>query len=279
MYRNSPIGLFFVFRSIMKTVDEKKLTRLFADLPIGTVRYFDRLPSTSTTAMEWIVQHPAEYSLVVADHQTAGYGRNQRSWHSTAGASLSFSLILYPTLQELQTLPLFSALAAVAVCVALESCSSTIKAQIKWPNDVLLDGKKCAGILCESRWQGENLAGLVIGIGVNVSAASIPPASSLLFPATSLDDALGISMDRWGFLHAILEQLFLYRTSFPSGAFMKDWQARLAFMGQSVTISLNSGQNHQGIMQGVDEQGHLVLKEKTGQLLHFSLGDVSLRPA
>ncbi len=263
----------------MKTVDEKKLTRLFADLPIGTVRYFDRLPSTSTTAMEWIVQHPAEYSLVVADHQTAGYGRNQRSWYSTAGASLSFSLILYPTLQELQTLPLFSALAAVAVCVALESYSSTRKAQIKWPNDVLLDGKKCAGILCESRWQGEHLAGLVMGIGVNVSAASIPSASSLLFPATSLEDALGVNMDRCGFLHAILEQLFLTRASFPSGAFMKDWQARLAFIGQPVTIRLNSGQNHQGIMQGVDEQGHLVLKEKTGQLLHFSLGDVSLRPA
>ena len=261
----------------MEGVDEKTLVQQLADLPLGEIHFFNELPSTNRTAMEWITQHPLEYSLFVADHQTAGYGRNQRSWFASAGASLSFSLILYPTRQELQALPLFSALAAVAVCTALETCFSTEKAQIKWPNDVLLDEKKCAGILCESRWQGSINEGLVMGIGINIRSAAVPPATDLLFPATCLEDALGVSVDSWKFLHVILEQLLHYRGFFPSSTFLQTWQNRLAFRGQVVTLTSNDGQQ-QGIMQGVDEQGFLVIKEKSGRLHHFSLGDVSLRP-
>jgi len=263
----------------MKAVDEKTLAKQLADLPLGELRYSDRLPSTNTTALEWVAQCPPEYSLVVADHQTAGYGRNQRAWHAQAGASLSFSLILYPHPEERLALPLFSALAAMAVCTALDAFKPSPQAQIKWPNDVLLDGKKCAGILCEAVWQGNVLSGLVMGMGVNISSAALPPASTLLFPATCLEDVLDKKMDRWEFLHHTLKQFIHLRKSFPSSSFVNDWRTRLAFLGQPVTITSIDGKSHHGIMQDVDEQGYLVLKEKTGQLLSFPLGDVSLRPA
>jgi len=263
----------------MKAVDEETLSKLLADIPMGKLLYFNRLPSTNATALEWVAQRPPDYSLVVADHQIAGYGRNQRSWHAHAGASLSFSLILYPHPEEQQSLPLFSALAALAVCTALDAISPSSQAEIKWPNDVLLDGKKCAGILCEAVWQGTTLCGLVMGVGVNISSAALPPVSSLLFPATSLEDAFGKNMDRWEILHCILEQLLHVRNSFPSSTFLNDWRTRLAFLGQPVTITSTNGQTHSGIMQDVDEQGYLVLKEKTGQQLSFPMGEVSLRPA
>ncbi len=242
------------------------------------MRWHDTLPSTNTYALEWLRDFPPEYSLIATDQQSAGYGRNQRSWHSRAGASLTFSFIVHPNQVEQGVMPLFSALAALAVCKAIASYPPNIDISVKWPNDVLLNGKKAAGILAEAAWQGDQLMGLVIGIGVNMQPTSLPPADELLFPATSLEQTIGCSIDRWDLLYHILQAFVALRTSFPSPEFMDAWRCKLAYLGEEVTISKIGKECQKGIFIGVDEQGYLLLKEKNGRISTFPLGDVSLRP-
>lgn len=258
-------------------MQQEEPAHLLDDLPLGEVRFFSELPSTNTSALEWLAKKPAEYSLLVADRQTAGHGRFHRAWHAAAGASLSFSLILYPSPIEQDVLALFSALAALAVTQALESFHPSTAVQIKWPNDVLLDGKKCCGVLCEATWQADSLGGLVIGIGVNVGRRSLPPVQDLLFPVACLQDALDPPPQRWKVLHAILQNLIELREIFPSPLFLSQWQERLAFLNQAVTIS-NGDQKTEGVFTGTAANGDLLLRQKNGRQLVFPLGDVSLRP-
>ena len=259
-------------------MSENNFNRPLRDLPVGHRRHFTSLPSTNRYALEWIHEHPPEYSLVICDEQTAGYGRHQRIWYAQPGASLTFSLILYPTNLEIKELPLFSPLAALALCNALRSKGENVEAMVKWSNDVLLDGKKCAGILAEAVWQGNSLMGLVIGIGVNLCPIALPPQEKLFFPATSLEETLGEKVDRAALLHDILENLFALRSIFPSPEFLQCWRQRLAFLGQPVSISNPAGETHTGIFQDVDKHGYLLLKDKAGRLRSFPIGDVSLRP-
>lgn len=259
-------------------MNQKELAVLLHDLPLGEIRWYDSVASTNTCALEWLQEFPPEYTLVATDQQTAGYGRNQRSWHSQTGASLTFSFIVHPNQTEQDAMPLFSALAALAVCAAIASYSSKVDVSVKWPNDVLLNGKKAAGILAEAAWQGNQPVRLVIGIGVNVQPASLPPSDELLFPAISLEQAIGSSVDRWDLLHRILHAFLELRAIFPSPEFMDAWRCKLAFLGEQVTISKMGEESQHGIFMGVDEQGYLMLKEKSGRISTFPLGDVSLRP-
>lgn len=258
-------------------MQQAELARLLDDLPLGEVRYYPELPSTNTSALEWLPAHPMEYSLLVTDQQTAGYGRFKRAWHAAPGASLTFSLILYPTPLERDFLALFSALAALSVAQALDSFQPAEPVQIKWSNDVLLAGKKCAGILCEATWQNDQLAGLVVGTGINVGKTSLPPAGDLLFPAACLQDVLDPPPHRWELLQRVLQNFFKLREIFPSPFFLSQWQERLAFINQAVTIT-NGDQKTDGIFVGTADNGDLLLQQKNGRQLSFPLGDVSLRP-
>lgn len=255
-----------------------KIRSVLEDLPLGEIRYFENLNSTNTYALEWVKEHPHELSLVVAGQQTAGYGRNQRAWHSHQAASLTFSVILYPSKEEKAHLPLFSPLAALAVCTAIERFDINKDVEVKWPNDVLVNHKKCAGILSEAVWDEADLRGLVIGIGINTGAAAIPDDKDILFPATSLETEFGAGIDKWKILHDVLQKLIELRQYKRTTTFIKQWSKRLAFIDRPVVISDPSGMKKQGILVGVDNDGNLLLNEKSGQQSSFSIGDVSLRP-
>ena len=259
-------------------MNEKELAAYFYDLPIGDVRWYENTSSTNTRTLEWLRESPTEYSLVITDRQTAGYGRNQRIWYSQSGDSLTFSFIVYPDHKEQERLPLFSALSAVAVCNTVSTYSPTAVVSMKWPNDVLLEKKKVSGILAEAAWEGNNLKGLVIGIGVNINKSSLSPEKKMLFPATSLEETLGKRFDRWQVLHDILRNFQQLRPLISSQEFIKIWQKKLAFLGEPVSISDTGKEIRSGIFLGVNEQGHLLLKEKSGRIVTFPLGDVSLRP-
>lgn len=260
-------------------VNKDELAALLHDLPLGELRWYESIPSTNACALEWLREFPKEYSLVATNHQTAGYGRNQRPWHSTASASLTFSFILYPNQSEQGAVPLFSALAALSICDAVASFSPSAKIAIKWPNDVLLDGKKGAGILAEAAWQGRSLMGLVMGIGVNVRPAFLSSATQeLLFPATSLEECIGKLVERWELLHRIMAAFIARRDNFQAHAFMNAWREKLAFLGEEVTLSRTGKELQHGTFLDVNEQGYLLLKEENGRISTFPLGDVSLRP-
>jgi len=259
-------------------MQKEEFNHLLDDLPLGEVRYLPEIPSTNASALEWLSAHPLENSLLLTDRQTSGYGRFKRPWHAAAGASLTFSLILYPTPIEQDRLPFFSALAALSIVQAVDSFQTAVATQIKWPNDVLLDGEKCAGVLCEATWQNDQLSGLVVGMGINVGKASIPSSGELLFPAVCLQDALQMDVERWDVLHRVLQNFFSLRDIFPSPEFLDLWRSRLAFLEQLVTITTTENEQTNGIFVGAADNGDLILEQKSGRRCSFPLGDVSLRP-
>lgn len=253
-----------------------QLIRQLAGLSIPEIRYFDSTGSTNDEALAWLEAGAADGSLVVAEQQTKGRGRLGRSWVTNPGAALAFSLVLRPAGDEIEQSMLFSPLAGLAVCQALQGLD--LPAEIKWPNDVLLSRRKTCGILAESSWHGDQLEGLVIGIGINVAPESIPPAGELLFPATCVEDHLGQPVDRGMLLRQVLIEFFSWRKHLGSQDFFQAWQERLAFKNETVHL-LNSGSEPiAGVLLGVDEKGNLRIRISTGDVKIVSVGDVHLRP-
>ncbi|HEY5901320.1 MAG TPA: biotin--[acetyl-CoA-carboxylase] ligase, partial [Anaerolineales bacterium] len=123
-------------------MDEKTLRAALRDLHLGELRFFPTLSSTNDEALAWAAQGAPDLSVVVADEQTAGRGREGRKWFTPPGAALAFSLLMRPAQPETAYFPRVVGLAALSVLEALRGFSLT--AQIKWPNDVLLDGRKVA---------------------------------------------------------------------------------------------------------------------------------------
>ena len=220
---------------------------------------------------------------MVADEQTAGRGRFNRRWVTRPGAALAFSLILRLAPEEISHLTLFSPWGALAVAQTLES-RFQLRPQIKWPNDVLLSGRKISGILAEISWTGTVLEGVVLGIGINVTRASVPPPEDLLFPAGSLEEACDHPLERWQLLRDVLETLILWRPRLGTAEFYQAWQERLAFRGEWVIIKAGDGSapDLRGQLIGVDPDGSLRLRPEgaePGSEITVRVGDVHLRPA
>jgi BirA family biotin operon repressor/biotin-[acetyl-CoA-carboxylase] ligase len=252
------------------------LHSILTGLPLGGLRYFDSIGSTNDEALAWARAGAPDFSLVVADTQTAGRGRIQRRWVTNPGAALAFSLVLWPAPQECQCLPRFSPLGAVAVRQALAVVFG-LPAEIKWPNDVLLGRRKVAGVLAEMAWEGPTLPALVLGIGVNIAPSAVPPPAGLNFPATCVEIVLGQPVDRWVVLRAILECLLAWRPRLCTEAFLKEWQAHLALRGEWVCIGATGGDDLIGVVQDINADGSLRLLDKDGKELSVSVGDVHLR--
>jgi BirA family transcriptional regulator, biotin operon repressor / biotin---[acetyl-CoA-carboxylase] ligase len=247
----------------------------FDDLPLAEVRYYGSIGSTNDIALEWAQAGARDLSLVVADEQTAGRGRLNRRWLTPRHSALAFSLIIRPDSRSMQTPGLFSPLGALSVALALEEFLM-LTPQIKWPNDVLLNGQKTAGILAEAVWEDLSLRAIVLGIGVNVASDSIPPPAEVLFPATCIEAAAGRRVDRYQLLENILSALVLWRERLGLPEFMAEWQKRLAYRGQVVTINQVGQPARHGRIMGVGYDGSLVLQNGTEEF-HVLAGDVSIR--
>jgi BirA family transcriptional regulator, biotin operon repressor / biotin---[acetyl-CoA-carboxylase] ligase len=260
-------------------MDTHTLTRTLDGLGLGEIRFAEQVSSTNEVGMMWLGQGAPDLSLVVADEQTAGRGRFDRRWVTRPGAALAMSLILRPTSADAERLRLFSALGAFGVADALEGLYA-LAPQIKWPNDVLLNSRKVAGILVETAWTGDRLEGMVIGIGVNVSPQAVPPPEEVQFPATSVEDALGRAADRWELLREMLSRLVYWRGRVGSPEFYAAWDGRLAFRGEWVHIV--SGYDTRGDLEGrilgINPDGSLRLANPEGHELCVDIGDVHLRP-
>lgn len=253
------------------------LSKALDGLPLTRVVYFEETDSTNAQGLEMAARGAENHTLLVAEKQSAGRGRFGRKWVTEPGTSLAFSLILRPTSAEAVHLSLFALLGASAVRAAAQSICNC-SALVKWPNDVLLDGRKTSGILAESAWQGEELSGLVLGIGINVLPGSVPPAGELLYPATCLQAHCAIPVDRYEFLANVLENLITFRRDLTSVEFLADFNAHLAFKGQAVNLSGTGGEPASGILQDIGPDGCLRLQDDNGQIHSYPVGDLRLRP-
>ena len=257
-------------------MNQDELKKTLLKLPLGDVKYFDSIGSTNNEALAWATNDAKDLSLVIADEQTAGRGRLDRKWFTPKGTALAFSLILRPTAQEKPYLTRMVGLAALAVVDALRT--RALVAQIKWPNDVLLNGRKVAGILVESVWSGEEVDCLVIGIGINVLKSAVPPAELLQFPATSLEESLGPAVERGEILHDILAGIIALRPHLGSDSFVASWEKALAFRGEQVQVEEGNGNSITGKLLGLESDGSLRLSDEQGNSVTVRFGDVRLRP-
>ena len=272
-------------------MNERELRRTLSDLPLGGVRYYEQTGSTNDVALAWASAGAPDLALVIADEQTAGRGRLGRKWVTPPGAALAFSLVLRPRPVERDVIPLYSALGALAVVSALEEKYGS-KPEIKWPNDVLVQGRKLCGILAEAVWLGSQAESVILGIGLNVRAEAVPAADSLDFPATSLETVTGTtnatpqSVDRLSLLHDILAALIAWRPRLGSGEFIRAWEARLAYRGEQVQVwsEASAGVGAEGKpiragqVEGLEHDGSLQLRSPQGEIFSVRFGEVHLRP-
>ncbi len=264
---------------------EQALGHALANLPLGGVRFFERVGSTMDEAASWVEQGAPDLALVVADEQTAGRGRFGRRWFTAPKASLAFSLTLRQVPSNRPTV--LSGLGALAVCEALEK-QYNLQPQIKWPNDVLLNGRKVCGILIESHWQGEAFTAAVIGVGINIAPSAVPPMNAALFPATCLQDNLPvvagapIEVNRFQFLAAILERLLAWRPHVQEEVFIQSWEARLAYRHQTVQVLKDLEDDRhlicEGTLEGLNAEGNLILRQTDGENQIVNYGEIRLRP-
>lgn len=235
------------------------------------VIYYPRLMSTMAVAKREAQRGAAEGTIVVTDEQTAGKGRMGRAWLSPRG-SLALSIILYPSLVNL---PYLIMLASLAVVHSIEAITD-LKSQIKWPNDVLINGKKVCGILIESSVRGGTVDYAVIGIGLNVSLELVNfPDISLT--ATSLSDELGREVPRLSLIRQLLAETEKLYLTLPAGeSIYREWRDSLVTLGQKVRV--RSGKmTYTGTAESVATDGSLLLRHPDGSLTRIVAGDVTLR--
>ncbi len=264
-------------------MDQQSIESALADLHLPALRYFDRLDSTNAEAWRWFEAGGPDRALVVADEQTAGRGRAGSHWVTAPGSALAFSLLLLAPPMDPQRLPRLAGWGAVALVSALEA-KFALPARVKWPNDVLVDGRKVGGVLVEARWSGERLEAAVVGIGINIAPESVSeanlPSAGLNYPATCIEAATGYPVDRLELMQAVLHELlvtWLPRISLPE--FMQAWEARLAFLDQWVELSTTGQLGMAGRLVGLTEDGALKLIDTSGKLVSVAVGELHLRPA
>jgi len=257
-------------------MNQNELKRSLSKLRLGDIRYFESIGSTNDEALALAASDAPDLSIVIADEQTAGRGRLDRRWFTPKGTALAFSVLVHPTAEEKPYLTRTVGLAAVSVAESLRVRG--LAAQIKWPNDVLIHGRKVCGILTESVWSGEDIDCIVIGIGVNVLRDSVPPRETLLFPATSLEEELGYAPERLEILREILAALIQLRPRMRTEEFLQQWQSLLAFQEQSVQVEAGDAPPVVGQVVGLDSDGSLRLRKEHGEFVTVRFGDVRLRP-
>ena len=182
----------------LKSVPDLLLPDMLAPLLKGTlfsknIQHYYKIGSTNSAAMEAASAGAPEGSVFLAEQQTAGRGRGANQWHSPQSTGIYCSLVLRPALPPSEAL-LFSLAAGLAVHAAVQEIDSRVKSDLKWPNDVLIDGKKFCGILTEMNAEATRVHHIVVGVGINVNQSSFP--SDLQPLATSLRLATGTEWSR-----------------------------------------------------------------------------------
>ena len=238
--------------------------------------YYDETDSTNNRAKDAGERGEAHGTLYVADRQSAGKGRRGRSWVSPAGKSIYMTLLLRPDIMPTKA-PQMTLLMAVAVAEGIHKVSG-LECEIKWPNDVILHGKKICGILTEMSSELTYVNYVVIGVGINVNQEVFP--EELKERATSLRAELGHSIRRSELIAAVMESFekcyaAFMRTGNLSGVRAK-YESRLVNRDQDVKI-LEPGNEYEAHALGIDETGRLIVRTRDGRKKAVYAGEVSVR--
>ncbi len=241
------------------------------------IAYHPVTASTNILAKALAVEGAAEGCVVVADSQTGGRGRMGRTWISPAGVNLYFSLILRPSLPSIRV-PQLTLLVAVALHQALSALSLDLAPMIKWPNDILANGKKLCGVLCEMQSEPDLTHFVVVGIGINVNQSEfLPPLHE---SATSLFLETGQLFSRAKLLAVVLnyfEPLYeAWLVEEDLGFILPYLEEYSLLQSKEVTID-QLKRSINGTVRGISRLGELTLEGAEGEIILVSSGEAHLR--
>jgi len=235
--------------------------------------YSDEIDSTNSFLLNKGNKSNNNGTVILAEKQNKGKGRKDRVWYSAKGQNLTFSILLTDKNLLKDKYNIINFAASLSVSQAIENLYQ-LKTELKWPNDVLVNGKKIAGILLEASSSGNKMERLVIGIGLNVNQALFQGAFNI--EPTSIKVELNQSAERERMLAEILNifEENLEQVEERPEEILKDWKLRCRMIGEK--ISITDGENTKyGIFDDIDENGFLMLKNRNRiEKIHF--GDVSL---
>ncbi len=255
-------------------IDISTLEQKLATARIGhSVRVFPQIDSTNEEIKRNLANNLPEGTVVIADLQTQGRGRQGRSWHSESGAGLYLSTLLKPNL-PLDNLSCITLMAGVATAGAIQQQTSA-PVRLKWPNDILINGKKLAGILCECI--PGNTPAIIVGIGVNLNHTHFP--ADLQRTATSLKLETGKDVNRANLVLSLLQNLDSEYDEFLHGKterLIREWTENSDLFGKTVTVH-QKGTSLTGTAIGLDPRGRLILQTLNGEQQVLDSGEVSFQ--
>lgn len=238
-----------------------------------SIRFYQSTASTMDDAAQWARDGAEDGAVVVAETQTASRGRWGRRWVSDTG-NLYFSVLFRP---DADVLPLLNPLAGSAVARAIRKVAG-ITPSIKWPNDIMIEGRKVAGILAESALSGSRVEYAVVGVGVNV-ALDVSADAEIADTAGSLNALADAAIDRAELLRRILQDMdALYLDARRGRSPVPEWRRWLDMLGQRVAVT-HYDTTHTGQAEDVDDLGNLILRTDDGRRLTLAAGDITLRTA
>jgi BirA family biotin operon repressor/biotin-[acetyl-CoA-carboxylase] ligase len=251
-------------KSVIKT--ELLANKIYAFWSVG---------STNEFAYSRAVQGEKEGALVIAEQQSKGRGRKSRAWDSPFNKGLWFSLILRPELPACKA-GLVPYLAGVSVADAVEKFTG-LKPAVKWPNDLLINGRKFCGILSEVEFQNNQINFIILGIGINVNHKKHEFPEQFREQATSLRIETDLRIDRADVLTEVLLQLeknYCYMKKHGFQNIIKNWKQKCPQIGNEVVI-FQDDDRYQGIFEELDEEGCLLLRTSDGELKKIVAGDIT----
>jgi BirA family biotin operon repressor/biotin-[acetyl-CoA-carboxylase] ligase len=252
----------------LAAVEERLSTRFVG----RRLLYLTNTGSTMDDARREAEAGAPDGTVVLAEEQTKGRGRFDRAWVSPAGKNLYLTLVLRPSVDRLRSL---SMVAPLAVALAVEDATG-LSPRIKWPNDVLINGRKLSGILIESEIAGESVEYALVGVGVNVNL-DIEQSPEIAAIATSVKRELGREISREDLLVAFLNRFEeLYEDAPKGDAVLQQWRSRLDTLGREVRVTFRD-QVYEGTAEDVDRDGNLILAQRDGTRRVIEAGEVSLR--
>lgn len=247
------------------------LSRLLTTRWLGRAwQDLDECVSTNDEAAAWAKAAAPHGAVVVARTQSRGRGRLGRSWYSPPDANLYFSVLLRPSLRPAE-LPPITLATAVALAETVRQFGFAV--ELKWPNDLLIDGRKIAGILTEMATQRERVEHLVVGIGVNLQGEFPSELSAI---AGSLAQ-FGPPVERLPFIATLCNHLEKWYDIFFSdgaAAITAAWCRFASFFGRRIAVSLNPYQRQSGVALSLDSDGALLLQVDSGEVMRVIAGEI-----
>ncbi len=240
------------------------------------VLYFDETDSTNTEAKKAAEAGAPHGTLAVADYQSGGKGRRGKNWVSPHGVGIWMSIMVRPKLHP-SCASMLTLVAALSVAEGIGKVCG-LDTRIKWPNDIVVNGKKVCGILTEMSTELECINYVVTGIGINVNTEEFPEEIEAV--ASSLLIETGDRVKRSSLIGAIMEAYEKYYEAFLTcgnmSGLLEEYNQKLANLGTEVRV-LSPGNEYTGVAEGIDENGELLVRTEDGELRRVMSGEVSVR--